>query len=381
MKSMSFLISDRQTGYFAAAIAALLAVIIVPIVVTAAQVTERSIALSNSSAGVDGVQYNVKFKAVQGAGAFVVQFCDNTPVIGLTCEAPDGFSASGVSSGTADFTATSSNANTAVVSGTIAANADVDVALQGISNPDEAGTIYARIVTYDTPANANTYQATALGSGNRDQGGVAIAITDTIGVSGVVMESLTFCVSGDPITDGCASPTPPTIPLGEDLGDGIVALVAGELSEGTIYSQISTNAVNGAVVRLKSNAENCGGLLRAGAPGACDILPALRDGITPAGNEAKFGVRAVAATDAPGNSNGTFRTVPESGYNDTTYALNYASGNTSGVTSTYGDPFLDTAGAPASGKNMNLTFGATIANDTPAGLYSADLSMIAVGTF
>lgn len=53
----------------------------------------------------------------------------------------------------------------------------------------------------------------------------------------------------------------------------------------------------------------------------------------------------------------------------------------SGVTSTYGDQFLTTSGAPALNKNMTLTFGASAANNTPAGSYSADLSLIATGKF
>lgn len=52
-----------------------------------------------------------------------------------------------------------------------------------------------------------------------------------------------------------------------------------------------------------------------------------------------------------------------------------------GVTSPFGDRFLETAEAPANNKNMALTFGVAASNNTPAGNYSADLSLIAVGTF
>jgi hypothetical protein len=73
--------------------------------------------------------------------------------------------------------------------------------------------------------------------------------------------------------------------------------------------------------------------------------------------------------------------VSGSGYNATTYAFNYVGTNLSGVTSTLGDPFLDTAGAPVNNQNMQLTFGATVTNATPAGNYSTSLSMIATGKF
>jgi hypothetical protein len=54
---------------------------------------------------------------------------------------------------------------------------------------------------------------------------------------------------------------------------------------------------------------------------------------------------------------------------------------TDGVTSPFGDRFLETAGGPANNKNMMLTFGVGTSNSTPAGTYSANLNLIAVGTF
>jgi hypothetical protein len=44
-------------------------------------------------------------------------------------------------------------------------------------------------------------------------------------------------------------------------------------------------------------------------------------------------------------------------------------------------PFLETAGGPANNKNMMLTFGVGTSNSTPAGTYSTNLNLIAVGTF
>ena len=61
--------------------------------------------------------------------------------------------------------------------------------------------------------------------------------------------------------------------------------------------------------------------------------------------------------------------------------MNAATDNSTGVTSTYGSPFLNTAGAKANNMNMQLTFGASTNASVPAGNYSADLSLIATGTF
>lgn len=351
-----------------------------PFAAFAAQVTERSAVLTSSSSGATGVTYQINFTTGGAAGAFVVDVCANSPVIGQACTAPVGFSASTVTTATGGFTATALDDNTIVVTGSLAASGAVSVALAGIANPSAASTIYARIVTYTNAGGANGYTSEDIGIGGSpiDEGTVAIAITDTIGVSGAVLESMTFCASGAAINENCVGTTPTALQLGEQVG-GTVALMPGTVSTGSIYTQISTNAASGAVVSLKSNATDCGGLWRIGSPGACDILPALRDGIAPM--EARFGVKVATATSTGSNASGTFQPVAGSGYNTTTYALNYASGNATGVTSPYGDPFLDTDGAPANNKNIQLTFGVSVANDTPAGVYAADLNLVATGKF
>lgn len=371
---------------------ALLMVALLPAIAAAAQITERSIALSSSSAGANGVTYEVNFTAATDAGAVVIDFCSNTPLIGQDCTAPAGFSVSSAASATAGYTinAAETTANHIVLDTTIDVSEEslVDFALTGVRNPDDAGSLYARIVTYDTAGNAaaNYVSPTDLGEGVVDEGSVAISITPTIGVSGAVLETMTFCVANKAITENCGNAgipeNAPILALGETVGD-TVALTT-DVSEGSIFTQLSTNAANGAIIRLKSNAAGCGGLLRAGAaPGTCDIAPASPDnGLGINEGEAKFGVKVVAAADPlmeGGSPSGTFR--PFGIYNDSTFALNFVQGEETGVTSTYGDPIIDTNNAPINNRNMELVFGAAISNDTPAGLYSADISLIATGKF
>jgi hypothetical protein len=207
-----------------------------------------------------------------------------------------------------------------------------------------------------------------------------MSITPTIGVSGAVLESMTFCVSGAEITvANCGgSLTAPTLKLGQNVG-GVISLNSANVYTGSVYTQLSTNAVTGAVVSLKSNALDCGGLVRQGSEtnaDGCGIAPALNTDI--AAGEAKFGVKTTAAA-AVGSGSGVLQ--PVAYYNNSTFALRYADGDATGVTSTYGDPFLDTDNAPLNNMGMQIIFGASAANNTPAGLYSADLSMIATGKF
>lgn len=387
----SLRIIDKRIGYFAALIA-LVAAVVLPVLASAAQLTERSIALSSSSKSATGVQYTVNFTVENDAGAFVVDFCSNSPVIGQSCTAPAGFNASAATSVTPGFTDVSplgASNNAVVVTGAIDASADdeISVALSGITNPSAAGPLYARIITYASDTHADMYTSTDINGATDaatpiDQGSVAIAITDTVGVSGAVLESMLFCVAGQAIGENCDTDEldAPTVRLGETVGD-TVALIPTAVSEGSIFTQISTNASSGAVISLKSNATGCGGLLRAGAPGACDILPAIADGIEE--GEAKFGVKTSTATNTPevDGATGALQPVAGSGYGNDDFFLGYETGDTAGITSTYGDPFIDTNGAPANNKNMQLTFGASVSNDTPAGLYSTDLRLIATGKF
>lgn len=356
-----------------------LLLVLVPALTSAAQLTNRSIQLSSSAATATNVTYNAGFTASQDAGAVVINFCSNTPLIREDCTAPAGFSVTGATAQTAGFTATTLNANTIILEGTIDVSTEDEIvaAFNGVTNPTNPGLLYARVLTYSTLSAAQGYQPATPGA-YLDDGSVAISINESVQVSGAVLETVTFCVSGSAISVDCSGVVAPVLKLGEPLDD-VVALTPGAVSTGNLFTQVSTNAANGLVVRLKSSATDCGGLIRAGAPTECDIQPALTGGI--AEGQARFGVMVAAAADTGTSPVGVLRAVPGSNYNDTTYTLNFTEGNTAGVTSLYGDPILDTNGAPANNKNAQLTFGASIGNDTPAGNYSTSLTLIATGKF
>jgi len=354
----------------------LLLITLLPSFAEAAQVTERSIALSSSSKGITGVTYTVNFTPTTAAGAFVLDFCSNTPVTGQPCTPPDGFNATNAASTTSGFTDVVGSTHKVIVAGTIT-TAEVSVELTGIRNPDNAGPLYIRILTYDTKSHANSYDSEMPGSFS-DEGSVAVSITDTIGVSGSVLESMTFCAAKVSITADCAnaSANTPVLALGEPIaGTSTVALDTGHVSTSNMFTQISTNAIGGAVISLKSGVP-CGGLKRVGSS-TCDIAPAVSDGISE--GQAKFGLKATTEANTGTNPSGVFQAI--NGYNNATYLLNWVSGNATGIGSPYGDPILNTNNAPANNKNVKLTFGASVNNSTPAGLYSADLILIATGKF
>lgn len=392
-------ITNRQAFLGFLSVSVLLLATFASTIASADALTSMSITPSTASINAEAgsVQYEVKFTPKVTAGAFVIDFCTNTPLLGQTCDAPAGMDVSGATTATSGFavldTAAAMDDNTIVATKSMTADTPETVTFAALKNPTGAGAVYARVVTYAASAGAEGYVSNnpSAAAAPVDNGSVAMYFNTDVNVTGTVLETMTFCVSGSVINANCAGASTPVIRLGQETseGSGIFALTPGEVSEGTLHTQINTNAANGVVVRLKSSAA-CGGLKRAGSD-VCDIAAALASDVVGTDNTAKFGVKTAAATTAPGASNpiGTFQPYvadpenPAPYYLTSRFSFNYDSANptTNGVTSTFGDPFLDTAGAPATGQNMALTFGASVSTNTPAGTYSTDLSMIAVGKF
>jgi len=358
---------------------------VLPSVASAASLTNRSVEITSASASATGVEYTIGFTTSAAAAAVTVEFCSDSPIIGDTCTAPGGFSvASAGTSGTGNtvqaLTTPENNGITWIGASSLSAGAN-SIVLTNVTNPSASGVMYIRVVTYDSSAHAEAYASTAIGANAIDSGAAAVSINDTVGVSADVLETLNFCVSGNTIAKDCDTDgTSTALTLGED-NSGVTALSQDAVSTGDIYVQLSTNALSGAVVRLKTSAVGCGGLVRSGDPSACDIGPALDGGIEP--GDAKFGVKTTTATASASatDATGTLQPVADSDYGNSAYGLNWVSGDATGVTSTYGDPFLDTDSSPVNNMNMHLIFGASISNVTPAGHYSVDVSLVATGKY
>ncbi len=357
----SIKLSVRRAGSLFAA-AALVLSAAVPALVSAATVTERSIALSSSVAEATDVSYDVNFTSPSATKTFVATFC-TTPAD--SCTAPTGLNLSGATTATTDYTVANKTANTVAVELTNASTT-VSVVIDDVVNP-EAGTMYARIATY-----AEAYAS--LGS-VVDTGNVAIAITSGFSVDTAVLEELTFCISGvDEGTDYCTDPDTVDGTLGTD---GVLGTSIGD--DVDVYSYIATNANGGAVVSLKSDAEGCGGLLLEGTGSAadrCNISPLTTAGAI-ADNAAVFGAKL--ALTQPAGSAGQLALVGD--WNATNYYMNYVNGDASGVTSPYGDPIYNTNDEPTDWGSAQLSFNANRSNLTPAGNYSANFSLIATGKF
>ncbi len=380
------------------------------------QTQYRSIKMSDS--GVSGgtitsgigsgtnVTYRVTFRAATSytMKALVLDFCKGsagTPIVGdSSCTAPTSFTVGatptidtttfgGITGLSGTWTPTSINSGqtfemdnstgTALTSGT-----DYTFAISGITNPSDAGTFYARLITYTAIAGSYSSYAHGTPGTYQDFGGFALTVTEVVQVTAKVQETLTFCMLG--------TTTPPTLTAPTDCSDGSATAPSITLGHGTnnvldtttvdtngVYSFASTNALHGIAVRVHIN-NACGGMSTDGGT-TCDIPPTNAGAAT---TPTSSGQAIVAGTAAFGmavsSGSGVSASAPYTGSTASSYYGFDTTTSGANATTTYGSTVLTSTG-PMSNVMNTWSFAAAVSNTTPAGLYSANLSAIATSTF
>jgi len=445
MKSLRFL--DRRAGFSLGAVGLLLGMVapaVLPAFASASQLTSRSMLMSTSVASATS-NYAITFTpATTGAADMDILFCDNTPLSGSSCTQPTGFSLSGatVSGDGAAYDSSdtsnpggSSNNEVGLKTVTLTSGANT-ITLTGVTNPSTANhTFYVRIETFTGGSALTNAEAefTADGTsttGLTDNGSVAAATSSSIGVTAAVLESMTFCVYGDPNNN---TPTPTqgtadassylasltTSANGPGLGcvdnsttngghnnsnpltstqlgqvnSGVSALSTASPSYAAEWAQLSTNASQGALVYLKTS-NQCAGLFRAGESTATDCqIPTVgaSSGGSMAAGVGGFGLSFGAAVSAGTGSSGTVGintnyaggsyAMMDSTSSATTSGDPNGSGLTQDTTSPYGGYVFGSEGGPVASQDVPFALAGSISNNTPAGNYSANLNLISVGKF
>ena len=335
------------------------------------EVTSRSIEMGSSQTSATGVSYQVQFTTASSIQSVAIDFCTESPLYQDTCSAVSGFSAASAGftagTGTAGWTMTAAadhiDAHGAAATGT------VSFTVTNITNPSTTGTFYARI--YDYTANPDDYTNPSSPGTVADFGGIALSTANAVAVTARVQEELTFCVSGAAFTgNDCAGMTVPNITIGH--GSPTLILDSTAVDATPAYFQTSTNVQSGVAIRMKDS-NTCGGLSNDGGT-TCNIPPAGAAATTFTAGTADYGMNV-------GTSTGGLGTVsPTAPYNT---AGQYAMDNTSmpdNVTTTYGSQIASCTGA-VSNTDSTMTFAATASNTTPAGIYTANMVLIATGTF
>lgn len=360
------------------------------------QVTGRSISMSDSTPDATNVTYALTITVPDASQSLIVDFCQESPIIGGACTTPVGFDASGAAysssgsgtvpgSGGAGAAATgfslgstgvgAPSANHLAISSATATTAATKYTFYftGIHNPTGVGTFYARVYTFTnaTYDSGGTGYATPAAPGDYvDYGGFALSTANNVTITAIVMESITFCVSKLAPGPGCGTSgqvvTTPALTLGHGTPQ---ALGTSAVDTDTAFTQLSTNALSGAVISLKTTSSTtCAGLSRDGGT-SCGIPGVGGFGVITAGT-ANFGLNVADGTGGTG-------TVTHNANYGTT-AGSYGMG--SNATSTYGDPIESSSGATDS-VNSQLTYAATASSTTPAGVYTTTEALIATGTF
>lgn len=383
--------------------------------IEAVQLTSRSVQMSDSGAsgnatiptGVGSgtfVAYDITFSTTSTStaiGGIVVDFCSNTPLIGDSCTAPAGFNANsasltatsqtGLGAGTFAVSTAAPQANRVILTRATPAAPSGTGSIElgngtnnGMTNPNSVGAFFARIYTYPSSATATSHN-TASPSGYVDYGGVALRTANVISITARVQESLIFCVFGGAApNNNCVAAggsTTPALTIGHQNGGSGAYFIDGSAVDSTdAFMQLSTNAGLGAVVNMRTSTS--GGLVN----GSNSIPPVNSGSASPGAITA--GTAAFGLIVFPGT--GTFGSLtPTANYYDATHDTagegfwygmdNTTSGNN--VATTYGDTIASTGGAVSNNMTCRLTFAATASNVTPAGLYTANLALIATGTF
>lgn len=413
----------QRLAYTLAAIAVLLGVVLPafkPKLAAAAQLTFRSITLSDSgqsggpiTTGVGSgtnVVYKFAFTSTSAAQSMVIDFCNTSPLIGDICTAPVGMSASGatltgltgsISAAGWSITTTASQIKLTKTTGAATTAGIQSFTVSGITNPSSVlygaavkpvGTFYGRMYTYadNTYGGTTTAYVSPTSPGDfRDYGGIALSTNQIITITAKVQEQLTFCVSGAAqatwtTNNDCSDPqaaVAPALLLGH--GSPTAILDNSAVDTGTVYSQISTNALSGAAIAIRNSNLTCGGLSADGGV-TCSIPAVNTGGNAPAAIVAGTAAFGMYVTNGVFGLNGIGTVTADTNYNDGTpthYGMDTETViDTGSVTGTYGDR-VAYATAPCYRINNNYTFAATASLTTPAGIYTANMDLIATGTF
>ena len=360
-------------------------------VYAAGEVEPRSITMG-SSVPAATTTYTVNFKTATAGliEGVVVDFCSQSPIINYQCTTTAGttfagFSVgstpaistpSGLNSGT--WTASSKNSGRTLTienSGattSVAAGTTVSFNITTVTNPNTVGTFYGRILTYSSTTDATAYTSTSDGAGVEDTGGVALTTANNINVQAIVEEQLSFCVSGTTMTSAtnCTSATPANVNIGS--GSPLV-LSSSSITYAPAYTQLDTNAINGASVDLyQLGSWSCVGL--SDNSGSSCGLPGLTTLGTPAANTAFFGLCVDSSTLSTGGSGSI---TPTTNYNGCSTTNQYYIGATVNTTP---DEIMSST-APCEYADNTINFGAQSSPTTPAGVYTAQENLIATGTF
>jgi hypothetical protein len=323
----------------------------------AAQITGRSVTLSNSVGDASGVTYTLNTAALPTTGTAVksvgIQFCDS---LAGACSMPTGFSSStstlasqptglGSASGWTVSAATQGSLRIANAANSTNPSGAVSIAWNSVHNPTATNTTFYGVIT--TYSNADW-------TGAIDSGSVVLSTATQIQVALTVSEALTFCTGTSITGQNCATVSGNQV----DLGNGSTTSTA----SGTSVFAASTNGSSGYSVTVN------GATLTSGS----NTITALSSGGTSSMGTKQFGLNLADNNTTPPvgadkTGSGTAAAAVNYGTDDT---FRFATGET-----------VASAAGPTNANTFTVGYIANIDGVTPPGVYTSNLTYIATANF
>lgn len=344
----------------------------------AAQITTRSLTLKQQTGVTTGgsapsgvADHSFTFTPATTASIGSIRFLYCTTATG-TCTTPTGMSSTAATFGSmssgSGWTVNNATQGSPYITHTAASMPSatpVTAQINSVTNPSTANqTFFVRITTYTGTDGA---------TGATDAGVVAASTTQTITVTGVMPEYLSFC-TGETITvtsniPNCASATPGMINFNQEFSPSATA-------HATSMMAASTNATSGYVIVAN------GTTLTSGS----NTIPAIGATAATASSSlgtSKFGINLVANTGFGANinpaSNGTnLRGLASTNFNT---ADSYALDLTGATAIAKSDDATPGTPAPTDSQAYTVSYIANVAGSQPAGTYVATLNYICTPTF
>lgn len=357
---------------------AVLAVTLLPVPVSAAQITSRSLTLVNGvtdggskPGGVVNHLFSFTLPSVGNTNVGSIKFEYCTTASG-TCTMPTGLVSTsatlGAQTGATGFTIVNTTNGAPYITRTAAAvtaGTAVTIRLDTVTNPTGApGTFFVRM---------NTYASIDTTGGVTDFGTVAASTAQQITLTGTMPESLIFCTGGTISTTGgvpdCSTATSGSVTFNQEFSPATTSTTTSQMAASTNAGFGYAITVSGAT--MSSGANTIAGI--SAGSGSTSVKGTGQFGLNLRANTTSAAVPAFGA-DVAAASNGTnFKANPLTGYNavDT---FKFVSGNTVADSSNGG-------AGPTDAQIYTASYIVNVAGSQPAGTYTTTLTYVCTATF
>ncbi|HUC86785.1 MAG TPA: hypothetical protein VMR75_00455 [Candidatus Saccharimonadales bacterium] len=347
-------------------ILAILIALVAPLPTSAAQITGRSLTLSNSNGGATGVTYTFNFTLpTTGTAIQSVDIDICTSTAGGSCT-PSGFVNSsstlasqptglGAASGWTVSTATAGHLRLSDASNSTDPSGSQTITFGNVTNPTATNTTFYALIT--------TYSGSNWSTGPLDTGTVAASTATQIQLTGTMAEALTFCTGTSITGQNCGTISGSTVALGN--------FSTSAATTGTSVMAASTNGASGYAITVSGSPPICSGCAGTPSIAAMGTQSANGSATTSSVGTAQFGMNLVNNTSPSGGA-------AVSGSGSGTYGTNYGTQNNFRF---YTGDTVATAAAATNANTFTVDYLVNVPGSQAAGAYTANFTYICTATF